>query len=88
MAGPRHYRLLFSDPGFRDVLVATGLYTLATVAPSVLLALLIALLPQNPLRGLRLFRTAFALPAAYSVATATQYAQSSATKPSTGGPAW
>ncbi len=68
--GLRQYVVLFTSPGVRDVMATTFLYTLLTVVPSLLLAILIALLLQQRLGGIGLFRTLMATPFAFSVATA------------------
>ena len=65
-----HYTRLFSDPDFLQVLWVTFAFTILTVIPSIAIALLIALLLQSRIRGVKFFRTAFALPFAFSVATA------------------
>ena len=57
-------------PDFLKVLGVTAAFTVLTVIPSILVALVIALLLQGRIRGVRFFRTAFALPFAFSVATA------------------
>ncbi len=68
--GLEHYRHMFTDPQFGKVVAVTAGFTLLTVLPSILIALVIALLLQERIRGLRFFRSAFALPFAFSVATA------------------
>ena len=68
--GLEHYRHMFTDPEFGTVVGVTAGFTLLTVLPSILIALAIALLLQERIRGLRFFRSAFALPFAFSVATA------------------
>lgn len=68
--GTANYARLFSDPGFLKVLGVTAAFTLLTVVPSIVGALAIALLLQQKIRAIRFFRTAFALPFAFSVATA------------------
>lgn len=68
--GLDNYARLFRDPTFAKVVAVTGGFTLLTVIPSMLIALVIALLLQGRLRGVRFFRSAFALPFAFSVATA------------------
>lgn len=68
--GLSHYGRLFSDPAFRGVLATTALFTGYTVVPTIVLALAIGLLLQRRIVAVRLFRTAFALPFAFSVATA------------------
>ena len=65
-----NYGKLFSDPDFAKVLWVTFGFTVLTVVPSIAIALLAALLLQGRIRGIRFFRTAFALPFAFSVATA------------------
>lgn len=68
--GTANYARLFSDPGFLKVLGVTAGFTLLTVVPSIVGGLAIALLLQQKIRAIRFFRTAFALPFAFSVATA------------------
>jgi sn-glycerol 3-phosphate transport system permease protein len=68
--GAKHYTDLFTDPGFGKTLLVTLGFTLLTVIPAMLIGLVLALLLQNRIRGVKLFRTAFALPFAFSVATA------------------
>ena len=68
--GWKHYGDLFTDPGFGKVLLVTLGFVLLTVIPSMLIGLVLALLLQNRIRGVKFFRTAFALPFAFSVATA------------------
>jgi len=68
--GLEHYTDLFTDPGFGKVLLVTAGFVVLTVVPSMLIGLLLALLLQSRIRAVRFFRTAFALPFAFSVATA------------------
>ena len=68
--GTANYERLFSDPDFVTVLGVTLAFTLLTVIPSILISLAIALLLQGRIRAVRFFRTSFALPFAFSVATA------------------
>ena len=68
--GVEHYTDLFTDPGFGKTLLVTLGFTLLTVIPSILIGLVLALLLQERIRAVRFFRTAFALPFAFSVATA------------------
>lgn len=68
--GLDNFKAVLHDPEFTQVLGVTAGYVLLTVLPSILLALVVALLLQHPLGGLRLLRSAFALPFAYSVAAA------------------
>ena len=68
--GLRHYAQLFADATFGRTLLITFAFVLLTVIPSMLIGLLLALLLQSRIRLVRFFRTAFALPFAFSVATA------------------
>lgn len=68
--GVDHYARLFTDREFRTVVVVTILFTVLTVVPSIVIALALSLLLHQRIAGVRFFRTAFALPFAYSVATA------------------
>lgn len=68
--GFEHYADLFTDAGFGKTLLVTFGFVLLTVIPSMLIGLVLALLLSNRIRGLKFFRTAFALPFAFSVATA------------------
>ena len=68
--GLRQYETLFTSPTVRDVLVNTLFFSLLTVIPSLVLAVLIALLLQQRLAGIGIFRTLMATPFAFSVATA------------------
>lgn len=52
------------------MLTVTALFTLFSVIPAVLGALLIVILLESRIRGSRLFRTAYALPFAFSAASA------------------
>jgi sn-glycerol 3-phosphate transport system permease protein len=64
-----HFTAMFSG-GFGAVLGVTALFTLLSVLPAVAGALLVVLLLEARIRGVRALRTAFALPFAFSVATA------------------
>jgi sn-glycerol 3-phosphate transport system permease protein len=68
--GLDNYRSMFGSSEFASVLMTTALFTLLTVLPGVLGGLLVVLLLEAQIRGIRVFRTAFALPFAFSVATA------------------
>lgn len=68
--GLRHYTDLLASADFRDTLLTTALFVLLTVVPGVLGALFLVLLLENRIRGVRLLRSAFALPFAFSVASA------------------
>ncbi|WP_208813684.1 carbohydrate ABC transporter permease [Micromonospora echinofusca] len=67
--GLDHYADMFSA-SFAGILATTALFTLISVLPAVLGALLVVLLLESRIRGVRVLRTAFALPFAFSVATA------------------
>ncbi|HEY0698218.1 MAG TPA: sugar ABC transporter permease [Micromonospora sp.] len=67
--GTAHYADMFSAE-FGHILGVTALFTLFSVLPAVLGALAVVLLLEARIRGVRLLRTAFALPFAFSVATA------------------
>ncbi|SCL25787.1 carbohydrate ABC transporter permease [Micromonospora inyonensis] len=64
-----HYVEMLSGE-FLGVLATTAMFTLISVVPAVLGALLVVLLLESRIRGVRALRTAFALPFAFSVATA------------------
>lgn len=68
--GIRNYTQMLSSPDFRHVLVNTLLFTLMTVVPGVLGALTVVLLLETRIRATRAFRTAFAIPLAFSAASA------------------
>jgi sn-glycerol 3-phosphate transport system permease protein len=68
--GLRQYEQLFTSPTVREVLGTTALFSLLTVVPSLVLAVLVALLLQQRLAGIGIFRTLMATPFAFSVATA------------------
>lgn len=67
--GLDHYAAMLSRE-FGAVLATTALFTLLSVVPAVLGALVVVLLLEARIRGVRVLRTAFALPFAFSVATA------------------
>lgn len=67
--GAEHYQKMLSAE-FGQVLATTALFTLFSVVPAVLGALVVVLLLEARIRGVRVLRTAFALPFAFSVATA------------------
>jgi sn-glycerol 3-phosphate transport system permease protein len=68
--GLDNYRDIFTSSEFGGVLLTTALFTVLSVLPAVLGALAVVLLLEARIRGVRLFRTVFALPFAFSVATA------------------
>jgi sn-glycerol 3-phosphate transport system permease protein len=68
--GTAQYAQLLSSPTLRETLVATALFTLLTVVPSLLVGLALALLLQARIAAIGVFRTLLATPFAFSVATA------------------
>lgn len=68
--GTENYTSLFSDGSFGQVLAVTAGFTVLTVVPALVLALGLALLLNQRIRAIRFFRTGFAIPFAFSVATA------------------
>jgi sn-glycerol 3-phosphate transport system permease protein len=68
--GLDNYRDMLTSPEFGKVLGITALFTLLSVVPAILGALFVVLLLEARIRATRLFRTAFAMPFAFSVATA------------------
>lgn len=68
--GARNYTQMLASPEFRRVLVNTLAFTLLTVVPGVLGALAVVLLLESRVRATRVFRTAFAIPLAFSAASA------------------
>jgi len=68
--GLSNYTQMLASPDFRHVLVNTLLFTLLTVVPGVLGALAVVLLLETRVRAIRVFRTAFAIPLAFSAASA------------------
>ncbi|MBW8805036.1 MAG: sugar ABC transporter permease [Catenulisporales bacterium] len=68
--GLKHFRDLFADQDFYNVLGTTATFTALTVFPGVLGALALVLLMESRIRGIRVFRSAFALPFAFSAASA------------------
>ena len=61
-AGLDNFRQLLSDPVFRDAFINTVYFTVATVPLSVAIGLFTALLVNQALRGIVLFRSIFLLP--------------------------
>ena len=60
--GLANFADIFGDKIFRGTLVHTVSYALMTVIPTLILALLLAVLLNNKLRGVAIFRTAFYFP--------------------------
>lgn len=67
--GLENYVAMLTGPDFRLVLWTTFWFAILTVVPGIGIALGLALLLTARIRGIRFFRTAFALPFAFSVAT-------------------
>lgn len=67
MVGLNNYVTLLRDDLFRTAFVNTLYYTLGTTIPSTLLALGIALMLDQKVRGLAIFRTAFYIPVVASM---------------------
>ena len=67
--GLKNYVAMLTGPDFRLVLSTTFSFALLTVVPGIVISLGLALLLTARIRGIRFFRTAFALPFAFSVAT-------------------
>ncbi|HEY3502986.1 MAG TPA: sugar ABC transporter permease [Actinocatenispora sp.] len=68
--GAQNYTDMLTSAEFGHVLANTLEFVLLTVVPGVLGALVVVLLLESQIRGTRVLRTAFALPFAFSVATA------------------
>lgn len=66
--GWENYLYLFQSESFRKSVVATLLFVLYTVPPSVILALFLALIANENLKGIGIFRTIFASTLGMSVA--------------------
>ncbi|UEJ84147.1 sugar ABC transporter permease [Brachybacterium halotolerans subsp. kimchii] len=68
--GAEHYLKLLQDSEFHAVLLRTIAFVVLTVVPVIAISLMLSLLLHQRIRGIRFFRTAFASPFAFSVATA------------------
>jgi len=68
--GLQNYRQMLGSSDFHAVLLTTFAFTLLTVVPGVAAALLVVLLLEAQVRAVRLFRTVFAVPLAFSAASA------------------
>ena len=68
--GVKHYARLITDPAFHAVVLRTLVFVVITVVPVIVISLVLALLLHQRIRGIRFFRTVFASPFAFSVATA------------------
>ncbi|NOV04157.1 carbohydrate ABC transporter permease [Paenibacillus planticolens] len=65
-----NFTAIFTSERFYKSLEVTGLFTLLTVPTSIVLALLLAALTHNQLKGMRFFQFVFSLPVVLSVSTA------------------
>lgn len=68
--GLKHYQKLFVDPSFGQTLLNTLMFTILTVVPTLAISLFISLMLNQRIGGMKFFRSAFAIPFAFSVATA------------------
>ena len=73
--GLSNYERLFintdpSQPSFLRILATTLAFTVFTVVPTLILSLTISLMLNQRIAGIRFFRSAFAIPFSFSVATA------------------
>jgi sn-glycerol 3-phosphate transport system permease protein len=68
-AGFDNFKEIFTSDRFYKSLEVTGLFTVLTVPTCILLALLLAALTPNRLRGMKLFQFVFSVPVALSVST-------------------
>jgi len=65
--GLENYRTLFTDPGLVHVLIATGIFSVGLVIFNMSLALLLAVLLDQKLKGITLYRTLFFSPVVVSL---------------------
>lgn len=68
--GLQNYLELLTSPQFVNSMKVTFLFALYTVPPSIIIALILAVLTNSKLKGMRIFQFIFALPMAVSVGTA------------------
>jgi len=68
--GGKNYATLAHDASFAYILGNTLLFTFLTVVPTLVISLVISLLLNQRLVAIKFFRSAFAVPFAFSVATA------------------
>lgn len=69
-SGLGQYQRMFSTPEFGNSLARSGLFVLETVPTTILVALILALLANQRLRGISIFRVIFSITIAVSSATA------------------
>ncbi len=65
-SGTKNFQTIFSDPLFYKSIQVTLTYTLFSVPLNIILSIFVAMLLNNALPGMRLFRTIFYLPAIVS----------------------
>lgn len=65
-SGAKNFQTIFSDPLFYKSIQVTLTYTLFSVPLNIILSIFVAMLLNNALPGMRLFRTIFYLPAIVS----------------------
>jgi multiple sugar transport system permease protein len=70
IGGAQFRELLFNDPQFRRVAINTFIFTFATVPLRVILSLLLALLLNQPLRGMTAYRAIYFMPVITSLVAA------------------
>ncbi|WNQ11184.1 sugar ABC transporter permease [Paenibacillus aurantius] len=68
-AGWDNFRELFASEGFYRSLLVTAKFTLLTVPPGIVIALVLAGLTHQALRGMKVFNWVFSMPVAISVGT-------------------
>ncbi len=68
--GMKHYKALIADASFGQTLMNTFVFTILTVVPTLAISLFISLMLNQRIKGMKFFRSAFAIPFAFSVATA------------------
>jgi multiple sugar transport system permease protein len=67
-SGFEQYQRVWADPSFRQALLNNGLFALIVVPVQTALALGLALLLNQPLRGMAVFRTLFFMPVVFPMA--------------------
>lgn len=66
--GIRNYQLLFSNPLFPKIILNSLYYSVLTVVPSAVFSFLLALLVNNKVKGIAIFRAAYFWPVVASMA--------------------
>ncbi len=70
LVGIDNYKYLFNSASFINSLKVTGYFALLVVIPSIVIGFFLAILANTKLKGMRIFRTIYALPMAISSASA------------------